>query len=153
MGGEIRLSVAPPGWPALYATFALWRDARRDVTAELGATLHLWNAGLGACPVYARAVAWALGLCAGVELGRLGATGFGFSTTTSDVQWTLGGAAGGQLQRRLVAGLSAAFGLDILLPLTRGKVAYAGTSGEPLEVWRAPPVAGAASLRLGYAFW
>jgi hypothetical protein len=94
-----------------------------------------------------------LGLCAGGEVGHLRASGFGFSALASDAQWTFGLSAGGQLQRKLMAGLSAAFGLAIVVPLTRGRVAYAGSAGETLEVWREPPVAGVASLRLGYAFW
>ena len=153
LGGEIRLAFAPPAWPVLYTTFALWRENTKTIATGRGANLDLWTAGLGACPVYARSVAWALGLCAGVDLGRLRAAGFGFSTPASDTQWTFDLSAGTQLQRRLAAGFSAALGLEIVLPVTKGRVAYAGAAGETVEVWRASPVAGAGSLRLGYAFW
>ena len=152
LGGEVRVLLAPPAWPVLYATVALWQQATRSIPNGRGANLDLWTAGLGACPVYARSLSWALGLCAGGDLGRLRATGFGFSTLASDAQWTFGLNAGGQLQRKLAPGLSAALGLEIVAPLTKGKVAYAGSAGEPLEVWRASPVAGVGSLRIGYAF-
>lgn len=153
LGGEVRLLLAPPAWPALYATVARWQQVTQSIPDGRGAHLDLWTAGLGACPVYGRSPGWVLGLCAGGEVGHLRASGFGFSALASDAQWTFGLSAGGQLQRKLVAGLSAAFGLEIVLPLTRGRVAYAGSAGETLEVWREPPVAGVASLRLGYAFW
>jgi hypothetical protein len=86
-------------------------------------------------------------------VGRLRAHGFGFSTAASDEQWLMEITAGGQIQRRLVRGLSAAIGFEIVIPLMSGKVAYAGSAGEPVEVWRRWPVAGVGSVRLAYAFW
>ena len=153
LGAEVRVLLAPTAWPALYATVARWQQATQSIPAGRGAHLDLWTAGLGACPVYARSPGWALALCAGGDVGRLSASGFGFSTSASDAQWTFGLSAGGQLQRKLAPGVSAALGLEIVVPLTRGRVAYAGSAGGSLEVWRASPVAGVGSLRLGYAFW
>ena len=153
LGGEVHLLWAPTAWPALYATFALWQQTEKSDATGRGANLDLWTAELGVCPSYAHALSWVLGLCVGGDLGRLHATGFGFSTTASAAQWIFGLSAGGQLQRKLAAGFSAALGLELLVPLARGRVAYAGTAGESLEVWRASPVAGTGSLRLGYAFW
>ncbi len=153
LGAEIRLAVAPPAWPALYTRFASWQGSKKTIATGRGANLDLWSAGLGACPVYARASAWALALCAGFDLGRRHATGFGFSTSASAAQWTLGMSSGTQLQRRLAGGFSAALGLEIAVPLTGERVAYSGAAGESVEVWRSSPVAGAGSLRLGYAFW
>jgi hypothetical protein len=153
LGGEVRLLVAPTAWPALYTTFALWQEAKKSIASGRGAMLDLWNVGLGACPVYSRSPSWALGLCAGGDLGRLRAAGFGFSSPASDAEWTFAVTAGGQLQRKLGAGLSAALSLEIAALLLRGRVAYAGSAGESVEVWRASPVAGVGSLRLGYSFW
>ena len=153
LGGEIRLALAPPAWPVLYTRFTSWQESKKTIATGRGANLDLWSAGLGACPVYARSSAWALGLCAGFDLGRRHATGFGFSTPASAAQWTFGMSAGTQLQRRLADGFSAALGLEIAVPLTGERVAYSGAAGESLEVWRSSPVAGAGSLRLGYAFW
>ena len=153
LGGEVRLLVAPTAWPALYTTFALWQEAKKSIAPGRGTTLDLWNVGFGACPVYSRSPWWALGLCAGGDLGRLRAAGFGFSSTASDAQWTFAVTAGGQLQRKLGAGLSAALSVEIAALLLRGRVAYAGSAGESVEVWRASPMAGVGSLRFGYSFW
>jgi len=153
LGGEVRLFAAPAAWPPLFATFALWQQAKKSIADDRGANLDLWTAGLGTCPVYARSLSWALGACAGGEVGHLRATGFGFSHTASEAQWTFGLGAGGLLQRKIVAGFSVAFGLEIMVPLRKGRVAYAPGPNQSLEVWRASPVAGAGSLRLGYAFW
>jgi hypothetical protein len=153
LGGEVRLFLAPTVWPAFYAMVARWQQATQSIPDGRGAHLDLWTAGLGACPVYARSPGWALALCAGGDVGRLSASGFGFSTSASDAQWNLGLSAGAELQRKLAQSVSAALGLEIVVPLTRARVAYAESAGGSLEVWRASPVAGVGSLRLGYAFW
>lgn len=153
LGGELRLLAAPPVWPAFYARVALWPEKKASISPNRGATLDLWTAGLGVCPVYARSPSWTLGLCAGGDAGQLHARGFGFASTTSGQQWLVELTAGGHVQRRLARGLTAAVGLELAVPLTNGRVAYAGTTGQPVEVWHRWPVAAVASARLGYAFW
>ena len=153
LGGEARLLVAPPAWPAFYTSLTLWSERTKTIAAGRGATLDLWTAGLGVCPVRALSPSWAFALCAGGDVGRLRAHGFGFSTAANDKQWLMELTTGGQIQRRLVRGLSAALGLDLVIPLMSGKVAYARSAGEPVEVWRRWPVAGVGSVRLVYAFW
>ena len=152
LGGEARLLVAPPAWPALYASFALWSERTKTIAAGRGAALDLWTVGLGVCPLRALSPSWALALCAGGDVGRLRARGFGFSTAASDEQWLVELSAGGLIQRRLVRGLSAAIGLEIVIPWLSGKVAYSRSAGESVELWQRWPVAGVGSVRLVYAF-
>ena len=153
LGGELRLLAAPPAGPAFYTRVALWPAKKASISENRGATLDLWTAGLGVCPIYAHSPLWTLGLCAGGDAGRLHARGFGFATQTSGQQWLVELSAGGHVQRKLARGYSVAIGLDFAVPLTNGRVAYAGTTGQPIEVWHRWPVAAVASARLGYAFW
>jgi len=153
LGGEARLLLALPAWPVLYARFVLWSEATKTIAADRGATLDLWTAGLGACPVYHHLPSWALALCAGGDLERLHAHGFGFASKASGEQWRMELTAGGQVQHKLVGGLSAAIGLELVIPLMHERIAYEGSAGEPVEVWQSWPIAGTGSLRLVYAFW
>ena len=152
LAGEIQLLVAPPAGPALLASFGFWPQTKTSVAAHQGAAISAWIAAIGVCPVNLSWRSRELDLCAGGEVGRMHASGFGFVTTSSSDRWILGLAGGGQLRQWIAGGWFVGLGVRLVVPLLRNRVAYANATGSTQEVFEMWPLAAVGHLRLGYAF-
>ena len=152
-GGGGRVLVAPPGWPALYVSFDAWPEQRRFLSPDQGAVLGVWTLGSGVCWLRLPSSTWTYGLCAGADLRRLHASGFGFAGPEASQRWLVDLVPGGHVQVRLARGLSSTFGLQLLVPVTRGEIDYQSATGETQEMWKSWPVSAVGFLHVGYAFW
>jgi hypothetical protein len=152
-GGGGRVLVAPPGWPAFYVSFDAWPEQRRLLSPDQGAVLGVWTLGSGVCWLRLPSSNWAYGFCAGADLRRLHASGFGFSGPEASQRWLVDLVASGHVQVRLARGLYSTFGLQLLVPLTRGEIDYQSATGQAQEMWKSWPVSAVGFLHVGYKFW
>jgi hypothetical protein len=150
--GEIRVAVAPPAGPTWFASAVAWRAQTAEVEGGArGATLGLWLAGLGVCPVDVRWSSRAVSGCAGGEVGRLRASGFGFDVTYEQRSWAADLTAGGRLRQEIAGGFFVGLDLRAMVPLLRDRVTFATGAGTETEVFRASPVGAVAGIEVGYA--
>jgi hypothetical protein len=84
--------------PVFVASAAFWREARATSSTGRGGALRLWTAGGAICPVWLRSPSRAAGLCAGGDIGRVHASGFGLTDSTSQDLWFADIAAGTEFQ-------------------------------------------------------
>jgi hypothetical protein len=153
-GAEARLRLSPPAGPVLYAAFTWWRQQEVARGGGPGATIDLWTVGLGGCWTAHSAGRLALGLCGGADAGRLHASGIGFgqagtAATTAFVDLALGGDVEARITPSVLVGLT----LQLAIPITRGRVAFAQTSNqETIELWQGWSAFPLAFLHVGYIF-
>jgi hypothetical protein len=152
LAGELRLFVAPPIGPGFYAGFGFWPQSKATVADQQRADIGAWIAALGVCPLTWSSGSRQLDLCAGGELGRMHASGFGFVTSWSRNRWILDLAAGGQGRQKIAGGLFVELGVRAVVPLLRNRVAYANADGTSQKVFEMAPVAAVGHLGLGFAF-
>jgi hypothetical protein len=106
----------------------------------------------GWCPLHARRGPQTADLCAGVEVSRLHAAGFGFAVSATQDSWSVAGLAQAQARRQLWSALFLAVGLQLTVSPQRDRVAYADPTGALREIFQAAPVQGAGQLLVGLLF-
>jgi hypothetical protein len=147
--GEASAIVRPTGGLGLFATFVLSGPSSAFVGPNEGATLSRVGFDLGLC---APDLVWssrALELCAGAQIGRLRAFGFGLVTNAEQNLWSFAATAGAHLRQMLEGPLFVAAGVRLVIPFERDRIAYAGTGGVPVQVYQAAPVGGSGELLIG----
>lgn len=152
LGATASVFVQLGGGTKIFAGARAWSQQTSAVGAGQGATLSLASLGLGGCPLNGGRHAWTWRTCARGDVGRLRALGFGFTRSTSQERLTADAAAAVELRRRLVGPLFAEASVELVVPLIRDRIAYSGSSGEVVTIFRPGPVAGAGALRLGCVF-
>jgi len=151
-GVEASVFLVLAGGTKIFAAGSAWYPQVSSVGAGHGATLSLASLGLGLCPFYGGPRAWTWRTCARGDVGRLQARGFGFTVSSAQDRLTVDVAATLEIQRQLVGPLYAGVATELVVPLIRDRIAYSGSSGEVVPVFRRSPVAGAGSFRLGCVF-
>jgi hypothetical protein len=153
---EGRLWATPGRGPALFAGGSVWRSQRTLVAGSdsSGAELDLWTAGLGLCPLTPHAEhAPAYVACLVGDVGRFGASGFGFVRTRNGRHWIGDAGFEGDVRQRLARRIFLSAGLRLVVPLVRDDVAYMDSaSGTAMSIFRVAPVVATAALRLGAVF-
>jgi len=151
--GEASAIVRPNRGLGGFATFVLSSPSSASLGANQGATLSRFGLDLGVC---APELGWssrALDLCAGAEVGRLHAFGFGLPFNTVQDLWSFALTAGAHLRQMIDGGpLFVAAGARLVAPLERDRIAYAATYGPPIQIYQAAPVGGSGELLIGVAF-
>jgi hypothetical protein len=151
--GEASVVVRPTRGLGGFATFVLSSPSSAFLGPDQGATLSRIGLDLGIC---APELGWstrALDLCAGAEIGRLHAFGFGLPFNTVQNLWSFALTAGAHLRQAIDGGpLFVAAGARLLVPLERDRIASAAASGALMQIYQAAPVGGSGELLIGVAF-
>jgi hypothetical protein len=147
--GEASAIVRPFGGLGLFATFVLSAPSSAFVGPNNGATLSRAGLDLGVCAPDLLWSSRALELCAGGEIGRLRAFGFGLTTNGEQNLWAFAATAGAHLRQRIDGPLFVAAGIRLVVPLERDRIAYAGPAGVPIQIYQASPVGGSGELLIG----
>jgi hypothetical protein len=147
--GEASAIVRPGGGLGLYATFVLSAPSSAFVGSGQGATVSRFGLDLGLCAPDLLWSSRALELCAGAEVGRLRAFGFGLPTNAEQNLWSFAATAGAHLRQMLDGRLFMAAGVRLVVPLERDRIAYAGPGGVPVQIYQASPVGGSGELLIG----
>jgi hypothetical protein len=149
---EASAIVRPYGGLGLFATFVLSSPSSASLGPHDGATLSRVGLDLGVCaPELGRS--WrALELCAGAEIGRLRAFGFGFPTNVDQNLWSFAATASARVRQVIDGPLFVAVGARLVIPLERDRIAYAGPAGIPIDIYQASPVGGSGELLIGVIF-
>jgi len=150
---DARFWATPGRGPALFASGSVWRSQRAllEGDADSGADLGLWTIGLGLCPLVPRVDSGpALVACVIGDVGRLGATGFGFGQNLSKSRWTGDAGLEGDFRQYLGRLTFLSFGVRLVAPLTRDDIIYRqDAGGTTLSIFRVAPVVATVGLRLG----
>ena len=117
-----------------------------------GADLSRAAVDVAWCPVQVTRGSRALDLCAGAEVVRLRATGFGFPLSATEDRWSVAGLAAAQARQQLWGPLFVAAGLELTVPTQRDRIAYSDQVGAVREIFQVAPVAGGAQLLVGLLF-
>jgi hypothetical protein len=152
LAGELQVLLVPPVGPGLYAGFVFWPQSKATLAGQQGAAIRAWIATLGICPFSWSSDSRQLDLCAGGELGRMHASGFGFVSSSSSDRWILDLTGGAQGRQRIAGGWFVQLGVRLVVPLLRNRVAYANVEGTPQRVFEMGSVAAVGHLGLGFAF-
>jgi hypothetical protein len=108
--------------------------------------------GISVCPIHASDRVWSGAVCLLQQVGRLGATGYGFDRTESRtrIHYALGVRLRGGA--RVVGPLLARLGLGAEAPLARDRFVYERPDGGAGALFRPDPVIGVAEVGLGIEF-
>jgi hypothetical protein len=150
--GEASAIVRPGGGLGVFATFVLSSPSSAFLSPNVGATLSRIGLDLGVC---APGLGWSsrtLELCAGAEVGRLRAFGFGLGANAEQNLWSFAATAGIHLRQMIDGPLFVAAGARLVIPLERDRIAYLGPAGKPIEIYQAAPVGGSGELLIGVTF-
>lgn len=150
--GEVAAAVGRTGGASLSAALILSSSSRALAGSNQGATLGRAAGNLSWCPPSFGSEPQAFDLCAGLELARLSAVGFGFSPSTTQRTWSLAVTAGAWWRQRLKGPLFLSLGARLLVPIERDRIAYADPTGRTVQIFQAAPVGGAGDLLLGVVF-
>jgi hypothetical protein len=117
-----------------------------------GVFLSQFAAAVGLCGRWRSREAFLLA-CAGAEPGVLAAAGYGFNQSIeADYRFTLTIGPSAKVAAHLGGRFWAQLGGDLLVPIIRHQFYYLNADRSEVEVFRQPPVAGAASLAILLAF-
>jgi hypothetical protein len=150
--GEASAIVRPRGGLGLYATFVLSAPTSAFVGPGEGATLSRLGLDLGVCAPDLALGSRALELCAGAEIGRLRAFGFGFPSTVEQNLWSFGATASAHVRQTIDGPLFVAAGARLVIPFERDRILFNGSAGAPLPIYQAAPVGGSGELLIGVIF-
>jgi len=144
LGADVRVEVAPPGWPMLVASVGGWLPDRVPVAAG-ASRFSAVGAGLVACPLVAL-LATEVRACGGVELVRVDASGMGFALDRSVVDWVVSARVEAEVVRGLTARLGVVAGVGLWIPVIQPRFVYTDGS-EVREIYDPSPAA--VVLRVG----
>ena len=151
--GEVRAMLTPQRassrWPPLFSRFAWWSEGQATLASGQGSRLRLWTAGAGLCPLGSTWGSRSLALCAGIDAGRLQASGFGFNNATTRDMAFVAATAEVEAQQAILGPVFLVLSLRATVPLLGTRVTYATPSGEG-QVYRTWLVAAIGHLGLGY---
>jgi hypothetical protein len=150
--GEASAIVRPTGRVGLYATFVLASPSSAFLGPDDGATLSRTGLDLGVCAPDLVRSSRALELCAGAEVGRLRAFGFGFPSSTEQNLWSFAATASAHLRQTIDGPLFVAAGARLVIPFERDRIIFNGPAGVPLEIYQASAVGGSGELLIGVIF-
>jgi hypothetical protein len=146
---QFRVTIRHAGGPAVFASGLVSASASAFVSPTQGATLSRNGVGIGGCTPE---LAWTfpeLDFCAGGEIARVHAAGFGFDQNRVEDRWSFAVTADATLYQLIAGPLFAAVGVRLLIPLQHDRIAYIGSTGQEAQIYRTAPVAGSGQLLIG----
>ncbi len=150
--GEASAIVRPAGGVGLHATFVISSPSSAFLGPGEGATLSRTGVDLGVCAPDLERSSRALELCAGGEVGRLRAFGFGFPSNAEQSLWSFAATASAHVRQMIDGPLFVAAGARLVIPFERDRILLGGSAGVPLQIYRASPVGGSGELLIGVIF-
>jgi len=145
IGGRLSFTIDPPAVPPFVIAASGWAPDRETLAAG-GSRFTRFGLGARMCPRLRAGGRLGAGLCGGVEVERMTATGFGFDTNQRAVDWIVSVAAEAVVTARLGNRWSADLGIGGWVPLIRPRIVYTDGTKTP-TVYQ--PAAVAAVLQLG----
>jgi hypothetical protein len=159
---SFRGDVLPPGLFPFELGLIVGLNAEKDASsstasatasAPKGATLSFVYALLGACPLTWTSGGTRLLACADVEVGAIGAVGYGFlNDTPGQEQLIVQGSLEARMTRRLVGPLELGLALALTVPFTWDQFYYLDAAGKSQQLFQTSPVASRMDAALGLTF-
>ena len=145
LGGALRVSIDAPVLPAIAFRVSLWpTDEQRR--GDQGAEFLLLTGGAAICPRV-----WRLGLCGGVELGRMSGDGFGFDRSQQSAAFVTYITAEPHLAVTLTDRLDLEASIGAWIPLVRPRFVFE-QAGEDIDLYQPAAVAFVGQLGLTLHF-
>ena len=150
-GGVLSVGVEPPSFWLTELDVALWQE-RENAAGDEGARFSLVGLGLYLCPIGLGPQASRLAFCAGQELGRLRATGFGFDRNGDRTLLVYDLALRGRFSQRLAGPLRLLAGAGARFPLSRERFVAGSRMARSVRYSSGPLRRQPSSSGLGYIY-
>jgi hypothetical protein len=151
LGVRLSVGVEPPRfWPV--ELDGTWWPARDATDGDGGVELALMAVGLFVCPLDLEAGSFGLSGCVGQQVGRLGASGYGFDQNRQRSTLAFAPALRTRASLRVAGPLRLRAGLGVELSVVRKRFVYERPDGTRSGLFRVAPAAGVAELGLGLRF-
>jgi len=151
VGVRAGVGVAPPAFWLTELEATYWPAQERE-RGGVGTELGLMTLGLFVCPLTFESGWLGLRICAGQELGRVHAAGFGFDRDREHARLFFDAGARLRGVLRLTGALELRAGIGVALPFSRDRFVYAERDGSHPELFQVAPVVGTGELGLGLHF-
>jgi hypothetical protein len=141
-GLATRLLVTPPSFWGIELEGTFWRDsgAQSSSSSAFGSNIGLVQGGMLLCPLELRQKRLSALACAGLQVGRMSAAGFGFDPNYSESSWLVDTAAQARARLRIVGPVAALLGASMGVALNPYRFVYRDPTGGTLGVFRVAPV-------------
>jgi hypothetical protein len=147
-GFLLRSTLTPPRFWSVQIDEAYW-FSREVRTKAGGSDLSLAYIGVALCPLEQRLRAVRLNACAGLQVGRVLAQGFGFDVSMHRDSVLLNLTLEGQVRFRPAGPLVISLGLGLGVPLLRTRLFVREPDGSSYDLFRLSPVIGLLDAGIG----
>jgi hypothetical protein len=140
VGVQIRGLFTPPRFFSFQIGGSVWAPATVSFGPE-GTSFFMALGTVSACPLAGLALGFRYAACAGVEVGAIRASGFGFPLARERERPHAGGVLEGRVVRILKAPFALSGGVGLSVPFVRNRFYYVDPAGAEREVFVSSPVA------------
>jgi len=149
VGAQIRGLFTPPRFLSFQIGGSVWAPATVSFGPE-GTSFFMALGTLSACPLAGLARGFRYAACAGLEVGGIRASGFGFPLAGERERLHVGGVLEGRVVRMLKAPFALSMGFGLSVPFVRNRFYYVDPDGAEREVFVSSPVAAHLDILAGF---